>query len=379
MSETLKIKKVENKKALKTFVKMVPKFYKNDPHYVQMLDFERMGLLSKEKNPYFLHAKAEYWIAFRGDEPVGRISAQIDQLSLEKIDPKLGSFGMFECENNIATAKALFDVATGWLKSRDMTKVRGPYNLSVNSECGLLVKGFNTDPMVMMGHAPKYYGELFERLGFEKEKDLLAYSLDLNLPWPEKIERILKIGYKNKRVDIRPMDKNNFETNFEIVFDIFNDAWSENWGFLPFTKEEAHHTAKEMKPLIKPEKALFAYLNDKPVGFMITLPNINWMIKDLGGKLFPFGWAKFIWRLFTKAEVQNRVPLMGMRKDVQGSPSAGMMVMMLIDLSRKYCVKNGGKIGELSWILEDNKAMNNILLQIGCIHYKTYRMYGKDI
>ncbi len=378
MSEKLRLHPVSGKADLLAFIRVPNDLYKDDPNWIHPLEIERRDILT-DKNPYFLRSQAKYFIAYRGDQAVGRISAQVDQLALEYVDPKMGHIGFFECEDNAETAKALFETAEDWLKSKGITKVRGPFSLSVNEECGLLVDGFDTPPMIMMGHALPYYEKLFKASGYKKVMDMYAYRLEIGLGFDEKMLRFVAMGQRNKSIEIRDADIKNYDAELKEFFSIFNDAWTENWNFIPFTDEEAAHAAKEMKPVVAPHRCRICSYKGEKVAFMITLPDTNDMIKDFKGKLFPFNIFKLLWRIKFKYPERVRVPLMGVRKHMQGTIPGACMVFMMIETIRNEVYKRGGKVGELSWILEDNDAMNKILIDIGCIQYKTYRMFDKAI
>ncbi len=371
-------------KDLQEFLDVPIAIYKDDPNWVHQLDFERKEALSPKKNPYFKHAEVQMWIAYKNGEPVGRISAQIDQRSLEIINPTLGHFGFFECIDDIEVSTALMDTAANWLRERGMAEMSGPYDLSINEMCGLLVEGFDEPPMIMMPHGRPYYKNMVEAYGFEKEKDLLAYLICTSKPWPEKFKRIISMANRNKHIKIRELDKSRYTQEIATVFDIFNDAWSDNWGFIPFTEEEAHHAAKELKPVIRSHRAMICEFKGKEVGFMITIPDVNGYIKDLDGKLLPFGWLKLLWRIFRNDEFSVRTPLLGIRKEMQDTPYSGLIAILLIDKIRQNIAKDanirkhGGDMrAELSWILEDNLPMRKILEEAGATIYKTYRIYKK--
>ena len=380
MSSDLRIHPVSGNKDLKAFVRVPFGLYKDDPHWVPPLEIERMGVLRKDKNPYFDHAEAQYWIAYRGGEAVGRISAQIDQMALERMDPKTGHMGFFECENDFGTAKALFDTAEAWLRQKGMKKVLGPLSHSTNEEVGLLVDGFDEDPRIMMGHAHPYYKDLFEKAGYKKARDVYAYTLDITVPFPDKILRLVDYAMRNPDIEIRNINLKDYKNELLLFFDILNDAWVDNWGFVGFTAAEVQHVAKEMRPFIKDYQTRICYYKGEPAAFMVTLPDLNHQIKDLNGKLLPFGWAKLLWRgRSRKGLEQVRVPLMGVRKHLQKSVVGGMMAFLLIETIRRPIVAHGGKRAELSWILEDNLPMRNILERIHCDIYKTYRIFEKKI
>lgn len=379
LTQDVRIEPVQGRAGLKRFVRAAFPIYGDDPCWVKPLMLERLDLLDAAKNPLFDHMRAAFWIAWRGDRPVGRISAQIDRLAQERIDPQLGYFGMFECIDDPAVASALFETAEGWLKAQGITRARGPFNLSVNSELGLLVDGFDTPPMLMMGHARPYYGRLVERAGYAKARDLYAYILDVRKTFPPVILRVVDIARRDPRITIRQIDLSRYDAELDTIMRLFNAAWAENWGFVPFTDAEAKHAAKSLKPLINPQFAQICEYDGEPAAFMITLPDINDWIADLDGRLLPFGWAKLLWRIKRFRPRRVRVPLMGVRPDLQRSRAGGAMAFLMIETIRAEVVARGGEWGELSWILEDNKGMNNILEQILSRIYKTYRIYEKAL
>lgn len=375
----IRIVKVDSRADLKTFIRLAEPIYKDDPNWIKALEMERLELLSPKKNPWFEHAKAQFWIAYRGERPVGRISAQVCDMVQELILKGLGQIGMYEAMDDAEVSAALFETAESWLRDQGMDRVQGPYNLSVNSECGLLIDGFDMPPMLMMGHARPYYATHFEAAGYSKAKDMYAYRLNISKGMPPFVTRITRLGENNKRLVIRPIDKRNYTAEVETFFDIFNDSWSENWGFLPFTDAEAAHASKSMRPLIRDYMVRVCEYDGEPAAFMITLPNINALIQDLDGRLLPFGWAKLLWRLNRGCTTGVRVPLMGVRKKYQDTRIGGTMAICLIEHCRRGVVEHGGIWGELSWILEDNLGMRNILVQCGSVIYKTYRIYEKPL
>ncbi len=378
MTAETRIIPVETSADLKRFIRMPNPLYADDPNWVQPLEIERRDILSREKNPFFQHAEAQYWLAVQGDRAVGRISAQIDRLVLEDIDPHLGQFGMFECIDDQGVADALFGAAESWLRGKGIRRMRGPYNLSVNEECGMLVDGFDMPPMVMMGHARPYYETLVLAAGCARIKDLYAYCLDVRREFPEKVRRVVKAATRSGRIVVRSLDKKNFDRDLEAIFSIFNEAWAGNWGFVPFTEAEARHAASQMKPILKPHLVQFCEVRGEIAAFMITIPDMNDWIKDLHGKLLPLGWAKLLWRIMRFRPTRMRVPLMGVRKKYQGGAMAGAMAYLLIENIRAGGVRKGAVFGEISWILEDNLPMMSIAKQIDSQRYKTYRLYEKE-
>ena len=372
----LQIKPVESRQERRQFIRLPWSIYVDDPAWVPPLILERKEHLSPH-NPYFEHAKFQSWLAYRDGKAVGRISAQIDQLHLDQYKMNEGFFGMIEAEDNAETFGTLLKTAETWLHDRGMQRILGPYNLSINQEPGLLVDGFDTPPCLMMGHARPYYGPRIEENGYQKAKDLYAYIIDGNFTHTPAMRTIIKRA--QNRVNIRSLRKSNFDEDLKIIEDIFNDAWSENWGFIPFTEAEFKQLGKDFKLVVDFELIKIAEVDGVPAAMLVVMPNINEAIRDLNGRLLPFGWIKLLWRLKVRHPETARIPLMGVRRQYHGSLLGAALVFMMIASAQAPALKRGIKKVELSWILEDNKGMCDIIESIGGVVYKRYRIYGKDL
>ena len=369
----------------KAFVNLPWRLYADDPNWVPPLKSEVHGLIGGIKsNPWFGHAEAAFWLAERDGAVVGRISAQVDQLVIAPEapggGPGTGQWGMFECIDDSAVANALFDTAEAWLKAKGMTRALGPFSLSVWDEPGLLVQGFEGPPTVMMGHHLPHYERLVTTRGYEGVKDLHAWSLPIGKPFPEMVQRIVAFSERNAKLVTRPVDKSKFDQEAALILDILNDAWSDNWGFVPLTPAEIAYVGKKLKPIIFENLVRVAEYEGVPVGFMITLPDINELTRDLNGSLFPFGWAKLLWRLRAPKVKRMRVPLMGIRKSLQGHRVASLMAFQMIEYIRRGSVEEfGASEGEIGWILDDNGPMRSIADAIESHVTRTYRIYEKAL
>lgn len=374
----VQITQITDKAGLKKFVNVTREVYKDDPNWVQPLMMERMDVLQSHKNPYFDHAEVAFFYAERAGRLTGRISAQVDELAQEKWGPNLGHFGFFEATDE-ESAKELLSAARAWLKGKGMKRMQGPWSLNSAEEVGTLVDGFDTPPCFMMPHGRPEYDGWLKADGFEKAKDMFAYRIDLSVPMPDRAMRIVGMAEKNAKTTIRPVDMKNFDSELAIIMDIYNEAWGDNWGFVPFTEKEVKHGAEALKPVVKPYRTYICEYDGEPVAFMLTIPDVNYKLRDLDGKLGPIKALKMLWRMFNGKENRCRVPLMGVRKRFQGKPLGAAMAMWMIDVSRQHVEKRGAYFGELGWILEDNDGMNKILLEIGCELYKTYRVYESKL
>jgi hypothetical protein len=346
---------------------------------VPPLLLERLAHLDPKKNPYFEHAEVAYWLAYRGERAVGRISAQVDRLHLERHGDATGHFGFLEAADDPEVFAALFETAESWLRSRGMRRATGPFTLSINDETGLLVEGFDAPPYLMMGHGPRYYGARVEAAGYRKARDLIAYAFDVAAPPPPAARRMLARFAKGAGLRFRPIEMDRFEEELQTVVDIFNDAWSDNWGFVPMTPAEVRHLGRSLKPILCAGYAWIGEAGGEPAAMTVTLPNLNEAIADLGGRLFPLGWAKLLWRLKVRGTQSARMPLMGVRKKYQGSPRGAALALGVIEAVRSWHAEHGAKQAELSWVLEDNRPTRDIIELVGGRPYKTYRVYEKAL
>lgn len=380
----LVITPVSGKADLKAFVELPWTIYANDPHWVAPLKGEAYGLVTPGKNPFFEHAEAQYFLARRGGKVTGRISAHIDHLALtitpeQGMGPGTGNFGLFEAMD-AETAKALIATAEQWLRDKGMTRALGPISLSIWEEPGLLIRGHDHSPTVMMGHNSPAYQAWIEGADYRPVKQLNTYELDITKPFPPLIQRIVQSGEKNPRIRIRKVDKSKFAAEAATILAILNDAWGRNWGFVPITDSEIAFTGKKLKPIVFEDLIMVAELDGEPVAFMMTLPDLNEATKSLNGSLLPFGWAKLLWWL-RKPQVRTmRVPLMGVLQRLQSSRMASQLAFMMIEYIRRAAVKEyGASRGEIGWVLEDNQGMVAIADAIDGKVNKIYQIYEKPL
>lgn len=366
------------------FVDLPWQLYAHDPHWVPPLKGEMHGLIDPKKNPWFGHADAVFLLARRNGRVTGRISAQVDRLVLAMPEeqgggPGVGHWGMFEAED-AETATALIKAAEDWLRARGMTQAMGPFSLSVWDEPGLLVTGHDHSPTVMMGHHLPAYQAWIEGAGYAGVRDMQTYDLDITQDFPPIVQRIVASGERNARINIRKVDKSRFDEEAALLLGILNNAWSDNWGFVPLTDAEIAYAGKKLKPIVFEDLIRVAEVEGEPVAFMMTLPDLNELTRDLDGRLFPFGWAKLLWRL-RKPQVRTmRVPLMGVVKRLQSTRLASQLAFMMIEyIRRDALVHYGATRGEIGWVLDDNQGMKSIAETIESTVNRIYRVYQKTL
>lgn len=383
-NQNITITPVSSKADLKSFVDLPWTIYANDAHWVPPLKDEVYALLTPGKNPWFEHGEAQYFLARRGTEITGRISAHIDHLALKMpaeqgMGPGTGNWGLLEAKD-AESAKALITAAEDWLRSKGMIRSLGPLSISIWDEPGLLIQGHDHPPTVMMGHNRPEYESWVEAADYKPVKQLKTYELDITRGFPPLIERIVQSGEKSPRIKIRRVDKKRFDEEAAIILGILNDAWSDNWGFVPLTDAEIAYAGKKLKPIVFNDLIRIAEVEGEPVAFMMTLPDLNEAIKPLNGSLFPFGWAKLLWWLRAPKVRTMRVPLMGVVKHLQASRLASQLAFMMIEYIRRDSISRfGASRGEIGWILDDNQGMNAIAEAIDSKVNKVYQIYDKSL
>lgn len=363
---------------IKDFLGVVDTIYEGDPCYVRPLDLDLEDRLSRKKNPFFEHADATAWVAYKDGKPAGRITAQVDQEHLKIHKDDAGFFGFLDTIDDPEVAAALLAEAERWVKARGMKRIRGPMSLSINEELGCLVEGFDTPPMVLMPHHLPYQGGLIERAGYSKLKDVYAWTYDIG-EVPARAQRAHDEVVTMPEVTTRLVDPKHFMRDVRLIMDIFNDAWSENWGFVPLTEKEMIKLAKDLELLLMPEITRLTFIDGEPAAVALGLPNMNEMIKDLKGQLFPFGLPKLLYRLRVRGPESGRLIILGIKKKWRHVRRyAGLSAYLYVQMNRSAHLI-GMKRGELSWTLEDNAAINAGIRLMGGRIYKRYRLYEREL
>lgn len=357
------------------FLELPYRLYRGEPHWIAPLRIAQKDILNTKRHPFYRTSDAELFLARRDGRVVGRIMAILNHAHNEFHEERAGFFGFFEAENDPAATAALLDAARDWLRARGAVVVRGPMNPSTNYECGLLVDGFDLDPMVMMTYNPPYYAELLESAGLKKAMDLYAYAIaESYFVHSNKLQRVAQRLRKKDKIRVRSIDKKDFKNEVAAVRRIYNDAWSRNWGFVPMSEEEFDHLAKDLKQIVDPRIAMIAEQEieegkHKPIAFFLAVPDVNQALKKINGRLLPFGLIKLLWH--SRKLSSLRVITMGAVSEYQ---SMGIGSIFLDEIYRRAPAA-GFLTGEMSWVLENNVLMNRSAELIGGRLHKTYRIY----
>jgi len=364
--------KVEDKQDLMRFIMFPFALYKDDKCWVPPLIADQKKFFDPTQNPYYDHSEVQLFIAMEKGKVVGRISAQTNVNHNAFHNDKKGFFGFFECVNDVKIAKQLISAARDWLIIRGCDVISGPFNFSINDECGLLIDGFNTIPYVMMTHNHQYYAELLEKCGLTKAMDMYAWFLEA-YEMPKFLDAVGKRVEKTKTFTIRCLNKKILKQEIETVFQIYESAWERNWGFVPMSKKEFEHLVDTLLPLIDPELVFIAECDGKPAGFSVAIANFNIILQKMKGRLNPVSIAKM---LYYKNKLDClRVVTMGVVHEFQG---LGIDSLFYYYTWRNGLAKGFHK-GEFSWVLETNDMMNKIARHLGATVHKTYRIYEAGI
>ena len=353
--------------------------FRGDPSWVAPLEMDLKERMSPKKNPFFQRGEATLFTAWINDKVVGRCSASIDHEHLRVWKDDTGFFGFFDTIDDEEVARALLDAAENWLRKRGMKRMWGPFSLYVNEEVGILIEGFEYPPVIAMAHSRDYQSKLCDKLGLEKEKDLLCWRFDK----PEIPKRALKAWEDAKKlpeVKLRSIDMSNMKRDIDAIIDIYNDAWGGKWGFVPVTREEATKIAQDFKLIIDKDIAFLAEIDGKIAGMCIMLPNLNEAIQDLGGKLFPTGLLKLLYRMKVKHPVSTRLMMLGLKREIRQNMKryGGLSAAMYCEVAKRGLSK-GYTWSELSWTREDDAPINLGIKAMGAHVYKKYRVYKKDL
>src|SRR5690242_11364556 len=376
---SVSIRPVRTRRELKRFVKVPFGLHRDSEQWVAPLVFERMQFLDRKKNPWFEHGEAEFFLAERDGEPVGRISAHADSRWDTYQGGKDAMFGFFETEEDPEVARALFGAATEWAAERGRERILGPMDFTTNDEIGILIEGFERTPMILEPWHPPYYQRLIEAEGFAKAMDVLMWELRMGeLKEGEKfdpsIHEAAEKALHDEGIVIRNMRKREMAAEVRRFMDVYNEAWGDNWGFMRITDAGVEFQAKNLKQVLEEEWTCMAEKDGEVTGAALTLPDINQVMADLDGRLLPFGWAKF---LLGKRKIDRlRVFALGVKHDYRHT---GVAAGLYLEHIKMAALPDKIHWGEMGWILETNKPMNRAMEGMGGKIVKKYRLYERSL
>jgi hypothetical protein len=371
---SVEIIEVNDKKRLKAFIDLPWKLYKDDPVWVPPLKMAVKDLLNK-KHPFYETGETKMWLALQNGEAVGRIMGVIPHVHNEYQEVKFGFFGFFETINDSAVAKSLIETAENYCKENGMESMQGPFSPTTNYECGLLVKGFDDPPQIMMTYNPEYYQTLIIESGYTKAKDLLAFKVSKNVQLTDKILKVAAHVEKSNNITYRKVNLKKWDDEVQKMLEIYNSAWEKNWGFIPMTEKEFIHTGKDLKSVVDENLIIFVQHKGEDVGFLVGLPDYNQVFKKIpSGKLLPTGILKLLNP--KKYITRFRVVTLGVKSEYRALGLGSLLFKQAQIHAQKVDYINEC---EQSWVLEDNSAMINPIVQLGAEQYKTYRIFEKPL
>jgi hypothetical protein len=362
------------------FIRAGFEVYRGDPAWVPPLDFVIKERLDPRKDPVHRHADVALFTAWKDGHLVGRTSATIDRAWLDTWKDQTGHFGYFDTIDDLDVARALLEKAEEWLGKRGMKRVNGPMSLNANQEIGVLVEGFEHPPVIDMAHSRPYQGALAERCGYTKEKDLWCWRYLKETGFNERTQKAWESVQKLPEVRLRSVDKKRMRSELGTIMEIYNETWAGKWGYVPISSAELDKMADDLSLVLDPDIAFIAEIDGKAGGMCIMVPDLNEAIADLGGSLFPLGWAKLLWRTKVKHPKGARLILLGVREEFRknmkryGTLSAAMYVEVA-----KRGLGKGYTWAELSWTREDDAPINLGIRSMGAKVYKKYRVYEKKL
>jgi hypothetical protein len=369
----VEIRPATRRRELTEFIKLPWQLYASVANWVPPLISERRRHLSRTRNPFFEHAEAAYFLARRNGRAVGRISAHIDHRFNEFHRNRWGSFGFFECVEDVAVAGALLNTAEAWLRERGRDRMVGPLDFTTNHECGLLVEGHDLMPQILENWHHPYYRTLLEGLGMSKAMDLYKWQI-----LTAEHERVLPVIYEladgleqAHGIRVRNMRKRDFEDEVRRFLEVYNAAWEHNWGFVPLTDSELKAYASELKPILDERFAFIAEKDSEVVGAALTLPDMNKVLAKLNGRLLPLGWARVLRERRRLDEI--RVFALGVKREYRHTGTAAAFYAE----HWRECVRRPIRRAETGWILEVNEPMNRAMEALGGDIVKRYRLYER--
>lgn len=370
----LEIVTVGGGSGFKDFIDLPWRLYAGYPNWVPPLKKEVSRMLAPGRHPFWEFSERTLLLARRGSQTVGRIAGIIDHNSNRFHNEKMGTWGFFECADDPEAAAALFTGVEQWALQKGMTFLRGPLSPSTNYETGLLIEGFEHQPVLMMAYNPPYYQRLIESCGFGKEKDLLAFLIDNAYQLPDWMDRLAERITRKKSIQIRRFRPKEQDAEFELIREIYNDSWSDNWGFVPLSGNEMRDIQKSVMSFADPDLAFFIYFDDDPAAVCVIFPDINPLLKRLNGRIGLLGWLKF---LRYRHEIRGlRCLMFGVKEKYRQLGIPMLAFHHIYEIGRK---QKRYQYLEMGWTLEDNESINTLIEEAGGNRYKKYRIFRKSL
>lgn len=373
-AQRIEVRPVRTRRERRAFLRLPARIFAGDHAWVPPLYRDERRKLTPGRHPFFDHGTAEFWLAWQGAAPVGRISAQVNGLAAQPGVPLTVHFGMLDAVDDANVFAALVGAARGWARAHDAAALEGPYSLSLNEEFGVLADGFDTPPVVMMAHTRPYYLARLEALGFAKAKDFHHWVVRPEAHTLAKMRGFFGRLRLPENSSIRHSSARTLRRDFHLGMRVYNAAWRRQWGFVPVTAAEVDFLAGRLRFIYDPKMLMLAERDGEVIALCCCIPDYNEITRDLGGRLLPLGWLKFAWRLATRRIGGMRLILIGVDPRFHKTPGGAALHMIMIHRMIEYLVERGLRALELAWMIEDNRDMLKLAGYFGAEPRKTYRV-----
>lgn len=376
----LQVREVQCASDVEAFIEAGRRAQASNPRWIEPVREEMRLALDKKRSPLMLESEIQPFVAFRDGEPVGRIAAVVNRAHLEKYQDGCGHFGLIDAIDDREAFAALFDRAADFLRRRGLLRMRGPFSLSINHEIGVLVQGFDQNHVVRTNHAPPHYARHIEALGLRKAMDVFAYVCKAaESDFPERVAALADRFEPAKHIRTYGLSRSGWSTQFPQVLELYNDAWKNNWSSTPVSRAEAKLISRLMLPVCKPSWIRMAQWRGEDIAVVSQIPDVNEALEGLSGRLLPFGWAQMLWRIHVGGTRMTRIPMIGVASRWRGTRLGSMAVSLL--LAEAIATARSARVEEIeiSWMLETNHAVLNLVESLPARHARTFRIYEREL
>jgi GNAT superfamily N-acetyltransferase len=377
---TIEIREVRDRAGLTAFNDAAYVAQATNPHWVAPARMEVYQAFDPKRSPLMRENTVRAFVAFDGARPIGRIATVVNPAYLEKYGNGVGHFGLVDAIDDASVFAALLDTAAASLRTHGLSRMQGPFSLSINHESGVLVDGFEHPHVVRTNHSPPFYSAHLEAAGCHKVMDLRAASCRVaESDFPKRVAKLVAASKTAAEIETRGLSFLRWTREFPLILDLYNDAWSDNWGAVPVGRDEAAMIAHLMLPVSKPAWIRVARRGGEPIAIVAQIPDVNEALAGLDGRLLPFGWAKLLARIHLRGTKRARIPMIGVTKRWRGTRVGSLAISMLLAEAITQAQKAGVEETEISWMLEHNRAVLNLVASLPAYHTRTFRIYERAL
>jgi GNAT superfamily N-acetyltransferase len=374
------VREVHAPSGLGTFIEAARRAQAGNPRWVEPLHQEIKWAFDPRRSPLVTENEVRTFVAFAGDVPVGRIATIVNHAFLRRHGHRVGHFGLIEGIDDPRVFAGLLDAAATTLRKSGLTTMQGPYSLSINHEAGLLVDGFERPHTVRTSHVPPYYARHMEAAGFHKAMDLLAACCNVaESTFPAEVAEIAAKSPIARQIETHGLTARSWWSSFPRILELYNDAWKDNWGSVPVSAAEAQMIAKLLLPISVPRWVRIAEWDGEPIAVVAQIPDVNEALAGLHGRLLPFGFVKLMWTLHAKGTRRTRIPMIGVATKWRNTRVGALALSLLLAEAIEQARASGVEEIEISWMLETNRAVLNLVERLPARLTRRFRIYERSI